>query len=379
MSLQNKSGPAHRVFRVSPPEMKGAVEVSVGINPTNPDHIIGVSIGSMKGSPPGTSDFAFVTTDAGSTWKAVPLPNPHKRRQGDDVIAFTPDGTAVHCFISFDGNTGARPKKANTGIITARSMDGETWQAQVPVVDHVNTSHPFEDKPWIRADFGKESKHRGNLYVAWTRFDVYGSKNPEHKSHIYFSRSTDGGKSFAVPHRISEKHGNCIDDSDTVEGAVPAAGPNGDVYVVWSGHGNLVFTKSTDGGYSFGKNKIIAETPGGWNIDVNGIGRSNGMPSIGTDITQGKDRGSIYVNWGNIRHGDPDSFLIVSRDGGETWSKPLRVNDDPIGNGREQFFTWMVVDPIDGSINIAFYDRRDLQGNMTGLTLARSVDGGHRS
>jgi hypothetical protein len=36
----------------------------------------------------------------------------------------------------------------------------------------------------------------------------------------------------------------------------------------------------------------------------------------------------------------------------------------------------MAVDPIDGSVNVIFYDRRDTTGAMTGLTLARSVDGG---
>ena len=36
----------------------------------------------------------------------------------------------------------------------------------------------------------------------------------------------------------------------------------------------------------------------------------------------------------------------------------------------------MAIDPADGSINVIFYDRRDGTGTQTGLTLARSVDGG---
>ncbi|HEY8411448.1 MAG TPA: hypothetical protein VIK76_08595, partial [Pyrinomonadaceae bacterium] len=39
-------------------------------------------------------------------------------------------------------------------------------------------------------------------------------------------------------------------------------------------------------------------------------------------------------------------------------------------------FTWMSVDPVDGSVNVVFYDRRDLSGALTGVTLARSMDGG---
>src|SRR4051812_27799618 len=60
-----------RIARVSPPEAKGAVEVSVAINPTRPDHMVAVSIAKM-GKHPGITDFAYVTDDAGRTWKAVP-------------------------------------------------------------------------------------------------------------------------------------------------------------------------------------------------------------------------------------------------------------------------------------------------------------------
>ena len=39
-------------------------------------------------------------------------------------------------------------------------------------------------------------------------------------------------------------------------------------------------------------------------------------------------------------------------------------------------FSWMAVDPADGAINVVFHDRRGQPGTITGLTLARSVDGG---
>jgi hypothetical protein len=80
------------------------------------------------------------------------------------------------------------------------------------------------------------------------------------------------------------------------------------------------------------------------------------------------------VNFIDERNGDTDVFLLASRDGGRTWAAPVRVNDDP--KGAVQMFTWMAVDPTDGSVNIVFHDRRGLSGTMTGVTLARSVDGG---
>src|SRR6516165_1634679 len=79
---EKQSGPVPRVARVSPPEAVGAVEVSVAINPTNPDHMIAASIARMK-QHPGITDFAYVTNDAGRSWKTVPRANPHKVQQGD--------------------------------------------------------------------------------------------------------------------------------------------------------------------------------------------------------------------------------------------------------------------------------------------------------
>jgi hypothetical protein len=157
---------------------------------------------------------------------------------------------------------------------------------------------------------------------------------------------------------------------------MPAVGPKGEVYVVWAGPEGLIFKKSLNGGDTFSKEKLISKMPGGWDSPAPGVPRHNGMPVTMVDLSNGPSRGTIYVNWIDKRHGDLDVFLTMSRDGGETWTEPTRVNDDAKGNGKDQLFTWMALDPADGSINIVFYDRRDLKDTMTGLTLARSVDGG---
>ena len=116
--------------------------------------------------------------------------------------------------------------------------------------------------------------------------------------------------------------------------------------------------------------------PGGWDFSVEGLDRANGMPVTAVDLSNRPRKGTLYVNWIDARNGDPDVFVMSSRDGGETWTAPVRVNDDPPKNGKVQFFTWMSVDPADGSVNIVFYDRRDTEGGLTKLTLARSIDGG---
>jgi hypothetical protein len=271
----------------------------------------------------------------------------------------------------------AHPARAENGMIVNASNDGGlTWNDGVAAVNHVNTVVPFEDKPGLVVDTARNSRHQGNVYLAWTRFDVYGSKDPEHKSQIYFSRSTNRGQTFSMPIRISDTGGDCVDSDNTVEGAVPSVGPNGEVYIVWAGPLGLVFDKSLDGGLTFGKDKVISDMPGGWDFSIEGLDRANGMPVTGVDLSNGPNKGTLYVNWIDARNGDADVFLMSSRDGGQTWSTPVRVNDDAVKNRKAQFFTWMSVDPVDGAVNIVFYDRRDTRGAMTGLVLARSVDGG---
>jgi len=368
---------AQQVVRVSDADAINPAEVSIAINPKNPQNIVAASFQTGRPPRPPAASYNYVSMDGGRTWKTIPVEDPKGLTQGDDAVYFSNDGTAYHSHISFVGIRVARPPRAESGIFIGSSKDGGlTWNESVPAINHTNSVIPFEDKPGIVVDNAPLSRYKGNVYLAWTRFDVYGSADPDCHSHIYFSRSIDGGKTFSMPFRISDASGDCRDSDNTVEGAVPAVGPKGEVYIVWAGPLGLVFKKSLDGGLTFGKDKVIGLMPGGWDFSVEGLDRANAMPVTGVDLSNGPNKGTLYVNWIDARNGDPDVFVMSSPDGGETWSAPDRVNDDPVKNGKAQFFTWMSVDPIDGSVNVVFYDRRDTEGALTKLTLARSVDGG---
>jgi hypothetical protein len=366
--------PGITIVDITPRGARRPAEVSVAINPASPDHVIAVMLEGGAPGQPRVSNHCYSSTDGGRTWRAVARVNPDGRVQGDDAVVFSRDGIAFHGYISFDGIRVERPERAFSGIFVSSSRDGLSWSKPVAVVDHVNTAIPFEDKPWIGVDRSEVSPHRGNIYVAWTRFDVYGSDNPAHRSHIMLSRSRDGGRTFSSPYEVSDETGDAKDSDGTVEGVVPVAGPNGDVYVTWAGPRGLVFDRSTDGGWTFGKDKVITATAGGWDLPVTGLERHNGMPVTAVDISAGPNRGAVYVNWIDERNGDPDVFVASSRDGGNNWTAPVRVSDD--GKGAVQMFTWLAVDPVDGSLNLVYHDRGGLTGQQTGLTLARSVDGG---
>ncbi|HJW30748.1 MAG TPA: sialidase family protein, partial [Saprospiraceae bacterium] len=79
-----------------------------------------------------------------------------------------------------------------------------------------------QDKHWPVVD-----PVNNMIYVSWTQFDEYGTSSPVDSSIILFSKSADAGISWSEPKRINKVAGDCIDSDGTVEGAVPAVGPNG--------------------------------------------------------------------------------------------------------------------------------------------------------
>jgi hypothetical protein len=137
-------------------------------------------------------------------------------------------------------------------------------------------------------------------------------------------------------------------------------------------------TVSHDGGKSFEPSRPIFDVGPpyfGGAAGIPGVPRAMAFPQAGLD---GK-REMLYVTRSDFRNGDVDVdvFISGSTDRGRTWSRPMRVNDDPVHSGADQFLQWMAVDPVDGSISVQFYDRRDDPANRkTRVTLARSTDGG---
>lgn len=351
-------------------------EVSVAIDPTNNDHIVAVSMQfAYPDGKSGITNYSYVSEDGGKTWSTHANPNPERRRQGDDAVTFFAHGWAARSYISFDGIRVERPEIARNGIFVTTSSDGKSWSKPTPVVDHINTVLPFEDKPWLIADKQTDSPYLGNLYVSWTRFDEYGSSLPGDSTQIWFAVSSDSGKTFKPPFRISDKGGNAQDNDFTVEGAVPAVDQQGNVFVAWSGPRGIELDRSFDGGQTFGKDNMVVEHVGGWDLPVGDFDRHNGMPVTGIDVSLGPNSGRLYINWMDTRNENPDVFLIHSDDQGETWSEVTQVNAIE-KTPSNQLFTWMSIDPIDGSVNILYYDQASVEEGKTGLTLSRSVDSG---
>jgi len=116
--------------------------------------------------------------------------------------------------------------------------------------------------------------------------------------------------------------------------------------------------------------------PGGWDFDISGIYRANGLPITMCDISNSPYKGYVYVVWSDQRNGatDTDIFMAKSTNGGTSWSAPIKVNDD--NTARHQFFVWSTIDPSTGHLWFVFYDRRITTGSATDVFAAKSTDGG---
>ena len=86
--------------------------------------------------------------------------------------------------------------------------------------------------------------------------------------------------------------------------------------------------------------------------------------------------GQLYLTWADKSKKDADILFTASKDHGQTWSAPIRVNDDPMQDGANQFQPQMAVAP-DGVVSIAFFDTRlDPQHRLIDVYLAQSINRG---
>jgi hypothetical protein len=120
-----------------------------------------------------------------------------------------------------------------------------------------------------------------------------------------------------------------------------------------SPYDKILLAKSTNGGASFAPTQLVASINEIPSPLPSAQFRNNSFPTIGVS----PQTGTVFIAWSDDRHGDADILFIRSTDGGATWSAPLRVNDDPIGNAHQQFFPWLTVAP-NGVVSIGWFDTR---------------------
>lgn len=351
-------------------------EVSIMINPVNPNQVV---IGSniFYFGPDTSLSGYYYSSNGGLTWNMGILRSNVARPSGDPVILVDTSG---YFHYLQNSNYAAIPRWWDRELIMKSTNGGVNWSNGAAIG---YDSLTVQDKPWGCVDLS-HSPYRNSIYVTWSRFSEYLNPTPTDSSYIMFSKSANGPQyNWSNPVRLSKLSGDAGDSSNTMEGAVPCVGPNGQIYVSWAGpkirnqQYGIFFDRSTDGGNTWLDNDIyVTDQPGGWFILIPNLFRCNGFPVIACDISNGPYRGNIYINWSDQRNGlyDCDIWLIKSTNGGNNWSQVKRVNNDP--PGKQQFYNWMTIDQVTGYIYVIFYDQRNMPLLSTNVYLARSTDGG---
>lgn len=334
------------------PTTGNQTELSASIWTVNPNYVF---VGAN--SDPGQG--YYYTVNGGTSWGGGDLLPGSVAISSDPACTFSNIGV-LH-FNYFD----------NLMVSDRSTNGGANWMGRVTV-----PSTSF-DKNHNTVDILPSSPYYGKVYVVWSNFSL---SQPA----IVLSYSTDGGSTYSAMQQIGAPLSGHYEQGCNIQ-----TGPGGVVYCCWatpmSGspytETGIGFTKSTNGGVNWTTPTIP--------LTINGIRgnilstniRCNSFPSMAVDKTGGSRNGYIYVTWGqrNLAPAgtDADICFAYSSNGGTSWSTPVRVNDDALNNGKQQFFPWMTVDQSNGTISIVFYDTRDnATADSCNTYIATSTNGG---
>jgi len=349
-------------------------EVFIAVDSQNPN-VLAAGSNEIFRNPQRT----YFSSDGGASWTAADQPLVDEQGTtwsfaSDPGVAIDTRGTIFFSQLliaSVDNNF-----KGDAMIVNSTTDGGATFSPGRVLKKDLNAGAlgRFEDKPFIACDASIASPFRDNIYVAWDTTQGNGS------SKMNLARSIDHGVSFSVQR---------IDDTNGASeiGADPAVGPNGEVYVAWLDitHSTLQIDRSFDGGVTFGADSTITPMiiPFDTGIPSIKVRRALVYPSIDVDRSNGPHRGRLYCAWTDqanrtgpfIDGAETDIFFAISDDGGLHWTGPVRIADDAVG--ADQFYQWLSVDPVDGSVNLSWYDtRNDPAKRNTDVYFARSTDAG---
>lgn len=271
-------------------------------------------------------------------------------RNSDPVVTVDTAGNFYIAVVAIQGLSGG-----NLTLAVYKSTNGGQTFPQAFICSQTGT----EDKEWITTDLSDISPYLNTLYISWTSFSLGGIK---------VTKSTNAGVNWSTPSNVSDATGG-------VQGSDICISRDGQVNVVWLGFSSdaeITFDKSVNGGDNFGTDQIITTGtfPFGLPNDV------NTFPTIASDNSTGPRGGWIYIAFADNRNGDCDIFLVKSTNGGTNWSSPLRINNDPVGNGKIQYWPTIAVNN-QGNIAVLFMDSRNTADNtIVEAYIARSYDGG---
>lgn len=313
---------------------------------------------------------ALQSSDGGSSWEGT-VQGAGGYNFGDPATAISRSGRMYVGYIFSGGGQG----------VSYSDDNGQTWHKR-GVASAPGGLGSILDKNHLWIDNSLSSPYMGYMYDGWT---VIGGGSAG-SGHLQVSRSMDGGLAWQNPVTISD----AVAAGSHNQGINLCTGPLGEVYAAWAIYDSwpanekaLGFARSTDGGHTWQPaSRIINNIKGIRTQGVNKLMRVNSFPSMAVDISNGPERGNIYVVWAN--YGEPginegvcvDVYMLKSTDHGVTWSTPVKINQDAPFKGKQHYFPWITCDPDKGYLAVVFYDDRNVADDMCETWVAVSKNGG---
>jgi Neuraminidase (sialidase) len=312
---------------------------------------------------------AYVSDDGGETWiNTFPLGISEEaggtyQGVGDPAFAWDPTGNVVY-YANIAFNRQENPATGHSAfassIAVSRSFDkGNTWDTHFVIED--DDPSIFHDKEWIAVD------QNGHVYVAWAQFR-FGQGGPFGylESPIVISKSTDQGVNWSDPEVISA--------GPYTQFATPVVGPDGTIYVsyeLWNSPagiagGRAFVAKSEDGGDTW-TNHFVALVN-----DLRSPLPGSAFRVASYPVLDVGDDGTLHMVWSNWQGGSGDIVYTRSGDGGETWSRPVKINQEAVKS--DQFFQW--IDASGDFLHVGFVDRQYTGNTLLDHSYVVSTDGG---
>lgn len=340
-------------------------EPYIAINHNNPQHLVVAWMGWKLNNQIVIKTKRSI--DGGMTWSTENF-IPHTQvglSSADPSVQFDNNGNVYVCFVDYDNQNFTQG-----AIYTSKSSDGGiTWQTPVEVISILDCPNKFcIDRPWMVID-NSGGTHDGTIYI--TSMNADQSVAPPYNP--YLTVSTNGGVSYETP-RFLDTLNYYAGNSIAQPMPTPAVSADGIFYAIYPSY---LTTQSV-----FGHNYLAKSTDQGTTIT-----HSSALQVSGGNVTDNfaKKGYLLKTNPGNADHlalfflaqfsGDADIYMIETLNGGSSWSSPLRINQDPLGNGALQDLVWADFDN-DGDLAVCWRDRRN--AGAVGYQVASEIWGAIR-
>ena len=323
-------------------------EPYLAINPTNNQNLVAAWMGiKLSGGLYRIAIKTRVTFDGGNTWStATSLPHFGTGYGSADVsMAFDKNGLLYLCYIDYKQNPDSG------GIYVARSFDGGlNWDSPSKAFDMYDDANKRPiDRPWMVVD-NSNTANSGTLYITTKPAPWISPPNRN-----YYKVSTDSGHTWSAIANIDGGN-HLIGNFITAPMAAPATTFNGNFCTVYPSYvtsQNILpayyFSYSGNQGQTFSYATVYAAAPAAGDTNL-----KNGYQLIAHHSDSNK---LIFIS-PDSQNGDADIIGIHSNDGGQTWSTPIRINDDVVSNGKAQDMVWGAYNE-QGDLAITWRDRRN--------------------